>query len=81
MGHYNSFVIKVWTEEGENNIRGYIQHVGTEEAIYFLNWEKAINFIQSHLNWQINHQTIEGGDYAVTKQQRDTGGSNIQKNE
>ena len=35
MGHYNSFLVKLWTEDEENLLRGYIQHVGTEEDIYF----------------------------------------------
>ena len=59
MGHYNSFVVKVWTEDGDNLIRGYIQHVGTEENMYFFKWEKVIDFILSHVNGNINQQTRE----------------------
>lgn len=56
MGHYNSFVVKVWTEDGDNLIRGHIQHVGTEEDMYFFKWEKVVDFIQAHINWNINQQ-------------------------
>ena len=56
MGYYNSFLVKVWTEDGENLVRGYIQHVGTEEDIYFLKWEKMVDFMLTHMNWHFNHQ-------------------------
>jgi hypothetical protein len=54
MGHYNSFLVKIWTEDGENLTRGYIQHVGTQEAIYFADWEKMASFMRDHLCWHIN---------------------------
>ena len=54
MGYYNSFVVKVWTEDGQNLARGYIQHVGTQESIYFADWEKMDSFICNHLSWHIN---------------------------
>lgn len=59
MGHYNSFVIKVWTEDRENLIRGHIQHVGTEEDTYFLKWEKMVDFLLAHVNRHINHRVFE----------------------
>ena len=55
MGYYNSFVVKIWTEDGQNLTRGSIQHVGTQESIYFADWEKVLDFISKHLSWQINH--------------------------
>ena len=54
MGYYNSFVVKIWTEDGQNLTRGYIQHVGTQESIYFADWEKMTSFIRDHLNWHVN---------------------------
>jgi hypothetical protein len=54
MGHYNSFLVKIWTEDGENLARGYIQHVGTQEGIYFADWEKMASFMRDHLYWHIN---------------------------
>jgi hypothetical protein len=54
MGYYNSFVVKIWTEDGQNLARGYIQHVGTQESTYFADWKKMANFMLSHLSWHIN---------------------------
>ena len=54
MGYYNSFVVKIWTEDGQDLTRGYIQHVGTQESIYFADWEKMADFMLSHLSWHIN---------------------------
>ncbi len=59
MGYYNSFLVKVWTEDGEKLLRGYIQHVGTEEDMHFLTWEKMVDFILTHINWQVNQQMYE----------------------
>jgi len=52
VGHYNSFLVRVWTEEGKD-IRGSVQHVGTQEIIHFKRWDKMVDFIQDHLDWQI----------------------------
>ena len=59
MGDYNSFLVRVWTEDEENLLRGYIQHVGTEEDIYFLTWEKMVDFILAHINCPINRRMYE----------------------
>ena len=59
MGYHNSFLVRVWTEDGENLLRGYIQHVGTEEDIYFLTWEKMVDFILTHINWDVNQRMYE----------------------
>ena len=59
MGHYNSFLVKLWTEDEENLLRGYIQHVGTEEDIYFLTWEKMVDFILDHSKWNINNRIYQ----------------------
>ena len=59
MGNYNSFLVRVWTEDGENLLRGYVQHVGTEEDMYFLKCEKMVDFVLTHINWHVNHQMYE----------------------
>ena len=56
MGYYNSFLVRVWTEDGEKLLRGNIQHVGTEEDMYFIKWEKMVDFILTHINWNIDHR-------------------------
>jgi hypothetical protein len=48
-GYYNTFVVKIWCEEAGGTIRGYIQHVSSQEHIHFLNLEDMTNFILSHL--------------------------------
>jgi hypothetical protein len=49
MGYYSSFVVKTWVEDGRM-IRGQIQHVGTQETVYFLSLDKMLAFIANHLN-------------------------------
>jgi hypothetical protein len=36
-------------------------HVGTDEDIYFLKWEKMVDFIPAHINWRINHRMEMNG--------------------
>jgi hypothetical protein len=55
MGHYNSFLLRVWTEESSSEVRGSVQHVGTQESIYFTSWDKMVDFILNHLDWHISH--------------------------
>ena len=66
MGYYNSFVVKIWTENGQNLTRGYVQHVGTQEGTYFADWEKMASFIRDHLNWHINGNTNEEAEPLAT---------------
>jgi hypothetical protein len=55
MGHYNSFLVKIWADDNEKLVRGQIQHVGTKELVYFRTWKKMINFISGRLD-------MNGGD-------------------
>ncbi|RLC95499.1 MAG: hypothetical protein DRI39_00055 [Chloroflexi bacterium] len=50
MGHYSSFVVKIWVDEEHRMSRGYVQHVGTQEAVHFLRPEKMMEFIMGHLS-------------------------------
>ncbi len=49
MGYYNSFVLKIWTDEQERKVRGHVLHVSSQEGIYFLNVERMVDFIMAHL--------------------------------
>ena len=71
MGYYNSFVVKIWTENGRNLTRGYIQHVGTQESVCFADWEKVLDFISKHLSWQIDHGVSEGVEQLLPNAQGD----------
>ena len=48
-GYYNTFVVKIWCDEAEGTIRGHIQHVSSQERIYFLNLDDMTKFMLSHL--------------------------------
>ena len=50
MGKYSSFVIKIWTDEKQGVSRGQIQHVGSDELLRFVDMQKMIAFIDSHLD-------------------------------
>lgn len=55
MGYYSSFVVKIWVDENEGVSRGYIQHVSTQEDVYFLTLDKMVTFIVNHLGPPPNH--------------------------
>ena len=62
MGHYNSFLLRVWTDERSDEVRGSVQHVGTQESIYFTSWNKMVDFVNNHLNWNINPEECGSED-------------------
>jgi len=55
MGHYSSFVVRIWVDEQEKLSNGYVQHVGTQESTYFTSLDKMEEFIKSHLSVSQNH--------------------------
>ena len=54
MGHYSSFIVRIWVDEQEMLSNGYVQHVGTQEGIYFASLDKMTEFIMSHLSLSEN---------------------------
>lgn len=49
MGHYNSFVVRVWsTNLGQ--FRGTIEHVASRSSRVFLDPAGFVEFIQAHLD-------------------------------
>ena len=48
MGYYNSFVVRIWTNE-QGRSRGHIEHVGSRDSLVFLAPEAIIDFIYAHL--------------------------------
>lgn len=50
MGYYNSFVVKIWSDEPGGKVRGHIQHVSSQESSHFLNLDKMLDFIIAHLS-------------------------------
>jgi hypothetical protein len=49
MGHYNSFLVRIWADDNEELVRGQIQHAGTKDMVYFRTWKKMIGFIIERL--------------------------------
>ena len=69
MGHYDSFVARVWIDDAEDIIRGYIQHVGTQETMHFYDLDKINEFILSHIHLQsddLEGEQISGDSYSKT---------------
>jgi hypothetical protein len=50
MGHYSTFVVRIWVDSDQRMSRGYVQHVATQEAAHFVAFDKMEEFILRHLN-------------------------------
>ena len=50
MGFYNSFVVKIWSDDVRKTLRGQVWHVNSHEQIYFSDLDKAMAFIADNLN-------------------------------
>jgi hypothetical protein len=59
-GYYNTFVVKVWCNEADETLRGYIQHVSSQERVYFNNLEDVNQFMKSHLKSPFSDMTDNG---------------------
>ena len=71
MGQYNSFVVKIWTNEATAKFRGHIQHVGSQDAKYFITTEKMVEFIMNHLRSHSGYPDKGQRDYYRTSQAGD----------
>jgi hypothetical protein len=49
MGHYSSFVVRIWCDTGSVLARGHVQHVGTRAERHFVALRDLTDFILSHL--------------------------------
>ncbi len=48
MGHYSSFVVRIWTTR-EGRFHGWIEHAGSQARMLFLEPEAMLQFIDAHL--------------------------------
>ncbi len=48
MGHYNSFVVRIWSDE-QGRLRGTVEHVTSQDSLVFLDLTAIVPFIRSHL--------------------------------
>ncbi len=49
MGQYQTFVVRLWTDETDELVRGHIQHIASQHATYFQCEPKMLEFIHEHL--------------------------------
>jgi hypothetical protein len=45
----DTFVVRIWSSDGGDLLRGHIQHVRTRKRAYFATRERLMRFIQDHL--------------------------------
>ena len=55
MGHYCSFVVRLWVGDDDNIRRGYIQHSSSQESMHFLTFDQMTAFMAEYLNRRPNH--------------------------
>lgn len=48
MGHYNSFIVRIWSGE-QGRLRGHIEHVATRDKLIFLDPDAITEFIREHV--------------------------------
>jgi hypothetical protein len=48
-GHYNTFVVRIWSEEAAGRLRGQIQHIATQDKGSFDCLEVMNRFVLNHL--------------------------------
>jgi hypothetical protein len=56
-GHYNTFIIRIWQEEPEGILRGYLRHTATQEEAYFASLEDLKQIIQKYLSSSVEDLT------------------------
>jgi len=68
MGHYDSFVVRVWIDDTDNITRGYIQHVSTQETMHFYDLNNINEFILNHIHSQsVDLEGEQRGDDSCLK--------------
>jgi hypothetical protein len=45
----DTFVIRIWSSDGSDALRGHIQHVRSRKRAYFATRQRLLSFIQDHL--------------------------------
>jgi len=66
MGHYSSFVVKIWVGEDGRMVRGYVQHVGTQEVAHFADTSKMLAFMEAHLEPANQLSLDQSSDWLAT---------------
>jgi hypothetical protein len=71
VGHYSSFVVKIWVDEKGMMNRGYVQHVSTQQTMHFASLDKMTEFIMGHLGQPIDYWYAPEEGTAVSTSARD----------
>jgi hypothetical protein len=48
-GMRDTFVIRIWSSDGDNLLRGHVQHVRSHKRAYFATRERLMRFIQDRM--------------------------------
>ena len=63
MTHYISFILRITLDNGKSEfVKGQIQHTKSGQQIYFLDWAKALAFIECFLHPSDSPTVTEGRD-------------------
>ena len=77
MGHYNTFVVKIWCDDYGDMIRGHIQHASSQEYAHFSSLKNMTDFVVSHLvpppSNSVPQNKVRGGLSLLTKSIGDIG--------
>ena len=77
MGHYNSFVVRLWCDAYGDMIRGHIQYVSSQEYDHFSSLKNMTDFAVSHLGLppsnSVTQNKARGGLSFLTKSIGDIG--------
>ena len=46
----DTFVVRIWSSDGSDLMRGHVQHVRSRQRAYFATRERLVTFIQDHLD-------------------------------
>jgi hypothetical protein len=65
VGHYNTFVVKIWCDDYGDMIRGHIQHASSQEYAHFSSLKNMTDFVVSYLgpppNNSVTQNNRQGG--------------------
>jgi hypothetical protein len=48
-GGRDTFVVRIWSSDGSDALRGHVQHVRSRKRAYFATRQRLFTFIQDHL--------------------------------
>jgi hypothetical protein len=49
VGARDTFVVRIWSSNGSDLVRGHIQHIRSRQRVHFASRERLLSFIQDHL--------------------------------